>query len=98
VTLVIRIVTAFAPLLLTPALGWAINNGTFNFGGGEKDIILLVPWLVWAIGFATAALVYWSRRTDLGPSLLRAAVWATGVLLVAGLAFALLALGWGGRR
>jgi hypothetical protein len=67
VTPVIRIMTAFAPLLLTPVLGWAINNGTLNFGGGEKDVILLVPWLVWAIGFATAALVYWWRQAGLGP-------------------------------
>jgi len=92
----IRIITALAPLLLTPALGWAIGNGTLNFGGGEKDIILLIPWVVWAIGFATAALVYWWRHAGLGPSLLWAVAWATGVLIFVGLAFALLA--WRGGR
>lgn len=94
---VVRIVSAFAPLLLTPALSRAINNGTLNFGGGEKDIVLLIPWLLWSIAFATAALVCWRRHVRLGSSLLWATAWATGILTSIALAFALLAprlLGW----
>src|SRR3989442_14953052 len=89
----VRIVSAFIPLVLTPALSRAINNGTLNFGGGEKDIVLLAPWLIWSVGFATAALVCWRRHVRLGPSLLWAAAWATGVLMLIALAFALLAPG-----
>ena len=86
-----RIITAFTPLVLTPALRWAIANGSLNFGGGEKDIILLVPWIIWSIGFATAALVCWRRHVRPAPTILWALAWATGILLVFALAFALLA-------
>src|SRR5438128_6537986 len=90
---VVRIVTAFAPLLLTPALSRAINNGTLNFGGGEKDIVLIIPWLLWSVGFAAAALVCWRRHVRLSRSLVWSATWATGIVLSIALAFALLAPG-----
>jgi len=77
-----RLITAGLPLMLTPVLGWAINAGHLNFGGGEKDIILLVPWLLWSTIFAVGALVCWRRRVPLGRSLLWAAAWATGGLLL----------------
>ena|SRR5438093_11955673 len=90
---VVRIVTAFAPLLLTPALSRAINNGTLTFGGGEKDIILIIPWLLWSVGFATAALVGWRRHVRLSWSLVWSAAWATGIVMSIAFAFALLAPG-----
>src|SRR6266480_3656103 len=91
--IVVRIVTAFVPLLATPALSRAINNGTLNFGAGDKDIVLIIPCLLWSVGFATAALVYWRRHVRLSRSLVWAAVWATGIVMSSALAFALLAPG-----
>ena len=87
----IRFATALVPLALTPALGSAINAGTLNFGGGEKDIILLIPWVLWSLAYAVAALVYWRRRVRLGSSLLLAFSWATGLTLALGLMLTLLA-------
>ncbi len=66
---VVRLTTALLPLVLTPALASAINRGLLNFGGGEKDIILVVPWVLWSAAYATAALVYWRRRAGLARSL-----------------------------
>jgi hypothetical protein len=77
-----RILTAFAPLIVTPALGWATNEGYLNFGGGEKDIILLIPWVLWSMIFAAGSLVCWRRRISLGRSLLWATAWATATLVV----------------
>src|SRR5262249_7630276 len=87
----IRLVTALLPLALTPALASAINAGILNFGGGEKDIILLIPWVLWSLAFAVVALVYWRRKRTLGSSLVLAASWATGLILSLGVIFTLLA-------
>ena len=76
---VVRIASAFTPLLLTPALSRAINNGTLNFGVGEKDII--------------AALVCWGRHLRLGRSLAWSTAWATGIVMSIAFAFSLLAPG-----
>ncbi len=81
---VVRISTALAPLMVTPALIKAIADGWLNFGGGEKDIVLVVPRLIWSIAFAALALVNWRRHMRLGQSLVRAVAWATGgVMLLA---------------
>ncbi len=88
-----RILTALGPLMITPGVSWAIAGGYLNFGGGEKDIILLVPWVLWSIIFASAALLCWWRRVALGRSLLWATVWATGTLVVLGLVLGPVLLG-----
>jgi len=78
---VVRVATAFIPLALTPALASAIDAGILNFGGGDKDIILIIPWVLWSLTFAVAALVYWRRQVRLPSSLLWAVAWATGLTL-----------------
>ena len=48
---------AAIPLLLTPVLFFMLADGWINLGGGEKDIVVTLPWLLWALIFFITALV-----------------------------------------
>lgn len=72
---------ALAPLLLTPILIYALAEGIVDFGGGEKDVILALPWLVWSLSFAVCGLVFIIRRWPFGRWLRRSTLVATIVLL-----------------
>lgn len=43
-----KLVLCMLPLALTPIWGYLISDGYLNFGGGEKDLLLLLPWLIWS--------------------------------------------------
>lgn len=78
-----RLVVAFVPLAATPVLAHLINNGTLNFGGGEKDIIVIAPWLAWSGLYAAFSLFYWSRKRGIVRSTLLAAGWSAALVVVA---------------
>ena len=65
---------------------FAIAEGYLNFGGGEKDLIMLIPWLIWSILFAIVFAICWAKRMPLR----RATAYASGI------AFAVLAVAWVG--
>ncbi len=80
----LRLTSALAPLLLTPVLVFAIAGGVLNFGGGEKDVFLAIPWLVWSLFFAIGALGGWWRGLSHPRALVWAVVWSTGAVVVLG--------------
>jgi hypothetical protein len=88
------IVVSLIPLLLTPVLGWLIAEDYLSFGGGEKDLILVFPWIVWAVCFAVAFSVAARKGLSLGPSVRRGAGWATGLLLGAWFILYFLNIDW----
>lgn len=76
---------ALIPLLLTPALIYVLAEGVLDFGGGEKDILLALPWLIWSVVFAICSFVLIYRRRSLGKWALWSALIATTVLLALGI-------------
>ncbi len=52
-----HITLAALPLLLTPVLFFMLAEGWLNLGGGEKDILITLPWLIWSLIFFITALV-----------------------------------------
>ena len=42
---IFRLILSIVPLALTPLLGFFIAEGYLNFGGGEKDLFLLMATL-----------------------------------------------------
>ena len=63
-------------------LGWLLMDGYINLGGGEKDILVVVPLLFWSLVFAVSCLVLWARRKALLRSAVLSAGWATALLVV----------------
>lgn len=93
-----RIVLALTPLLLAPVLVQLLAGGQLNFGGGEKDVILVVPWLLWSFVYALSSFFLWGRGWAIGRAIGRSIVVATAGVLVAGVILALIGqLGIGGR-
>ena len=78
----LRLLTALVPLALTPLFAHLISNGVLNFGGGCKDIVLVLPWILWSVLYLIASVVLWIRKVRLGWALLVAAAFSTGLLLI----------------
>ena len=51
----VRIGTALLPLALVPLLTDAIARGSLDLGGGEKDLVWVLPWTLWSLLFAVTA-------------------------------------------
>ncbi len=86
----LRCALVAGPLLLSLALAWLVT-GPVSLGGGEKDILLVLPLVLWSFLYLCAGLALWWRGMALG----RALAWSAGVALggvvvvIAGLFFAL---------
>ena len=81
----VQAVVATLPILLTPLLIYALAEGILNFGGGEKDILLALPWLIWSVVFALCSYVLIYRKWPVRRWVCRSALVATGALLGLGL-------------
>ena len=81
---VLRLLIAVAPLLASLLFAWLVMEGNLNFGGGEKDIFLTVPLLIWSGIFLLSELTLW----------LQGFVVRRSVTVSAGLATGLTALAW----
>ena len=88
----LRLSVAFAPLALSFALAWSVTAGPFSLGGGEKDIILVIPLAVCSLLFAVSSLILWAVGASLGRASKLSALVA---LAIPALAFAVLtAITW----
>ncbi|HEX7045325.1 MAG TPA: hypothetical protein VF203_12000 [Burkholderiales bacterium] len=92
-----RLLAALAPLMLAALFGWAVLEGRLRFGGGDKDVLLIAPALLWALIHFFCYAVLWAQ----GFGLVRAAALAGGVATgftaiawVALFVFAWLVRGW----
>ncbi|MGH9175129.1 MAG: hypothetical protein ACRD1H_12270 [Vicinamibacterales bacterium] len=93
-----RVLTAILPLGLTPLLLYAIAEGHLSFGGGEKDLVLLLPWTLWSLVFAISAIVLWWRQWPHRRALQRSALIGLGVLVLVAVCLAAVgSLGVAGR-
>jgi hypothetical protein len=83
----IRVLLALLPLFLTPALGFLLAGGYLNLGGGEKDIILVLPWAFCSLVYGVSCFFLWYRGWPL-----RRATFASIIVTIVALLFAGLAL------
>ncbi len=49
------------PLLLSPAFLFLIAEGILSSGAGEKDIFLVVPWVIWSVLFLIVGVALWKK-------------------------------------
>jgi len=78
-----RTMLSLLPIALTPVLFYALAGGVLNLGGGEKDILFVVPWLLRALVFAGSCWILWFRGHALGAGLWRAALAGLAGLIAA---------------
>ena len=70
-------------MLLTPVWGYLIAEGLLNFGGGEKDLFLLIPWMVWAFSYFLIFIIAWIKRKNIKVIVLYSVSGASGILALA---------------
>ena len=75
-----RLALGLLPLALTPLWGFLLAEGYVNLGGGCKDIIAVVPWMIWAFAYFIASLVFWWKGASVRRAVIHAAIWATGFM------------------
>lgn len=78
----LRLLLALAPFGFTALFGWLTMEGHLNFGGGEKDIFLLIPLLLWSLVWFFSVLVLWWRRSPVERSLKLSAAFATATVVI----------------
>lgn len=78
----LRLLTLLTPLLLTPLLVFMLADGLINLGGGEKDILMALPWLVWALLFMTFGIGQWKKQPAYPSWLARSLVYSVGALVL----------------
>ncbi len=79
---VLKLIPALLPLLLTVLFAFLLMEGHISFGGGEKDIFLVVPLLAWSLVLMCCHLVLWWRKSPTGRSIAISAGVATGFVAV----------------
>jgi len=79
---VTKIVVCLLPLALTPLLAILISEGYLNLGGGCKDIILLIPWLLWSIVYSVFFIVLWIRGRSFGQLIAYSVAGASSVIVL----------------
>ncbi len=84
----VRVAIALLPLCFAPALVYLIGDGRIDLGGGEKDLVWVLPWTLWSLLFAIASLVLWRRGWPLSRATGRSALVGVAGVLLAALALA----------
>jgi hypothetical protein len=74
---------AVLPLLLTLLVAWLVMESHLTFGGGEKDVLIAVPLLLWSLIYLSCYLVLWWRRASMARMLALSSGVATGVVAMA---------------
>jgi hypothetical protein len=77
-----KIVVCLLPLGLTPLLGFLISEGYLNLGGGCKDIILLLPWLLWSLVYSFFFILLWIKGRPFGRLIAYSVAGASGVIVL----------------
>ena len=76
-----HIVLAVLPVALTPAFIVALADGWIDFGGGEKDILIALPYFLLTLFFFITGTTLIVKRWDLRRWVIRSSVVSVGVLL-----------------
>lgn len=83
ITFLGNLILCLLPMLLIPVLGYLISDGYLDFGCGEKDLLLLIPWIFWSFIYLAIFIVVWIKRKKLKVILVYAAGVSTGILALA---------------
>ncbi len=69
-----KLLLCMLPPALTPLWAYLIAESYLNFGGGCKDLVLLLPWALWSALYSLAFIVGWIKRLPT----LRILAWSVG--------------------
>jgi hypothetical protein len=56
-----KIILLTIPLLLTPLWVFLIAEGIVTLGGGDKDLLVLIPYLFWSLLYLVSGIIFWKH-------------------------------------
>ena len=59
--ILIKIILLTIPLLLTPLWALLLAEGVVTLGGGDKDLLVLIPYLFWSLLYLVSGIVFWKH-------------------------------------
>jgi hypothetical protein len=77
-----RLVLCILPFGLTPLIALLIAEGYLNFGGGEKDLLLLIPWIIWSFIYLILFIVQWIKGAKIKKTIFFASGGATALIVL----------------
>ena len=57
-----RTITLISPFLATPLWGFLIAENYLHFGGGDKDLAILILWVLWSLIFIVTGISQWQKE------------------------------------
>jgi len=82
-----RLAACLLPLALTPLWIFLISEGYLNFGGGCKDIILVIPWFLWSLVYSSFFIVFWIKGRTFRRLITNSILGASGVVVAVWMMF-----------
>ncbi|HLD46429.1 MAG TPA: hypothetical protein VJA64_01300 [Desulfobaccales bacterium] len=96
--IVLRLTLSLLPLGLTPLLLHLIGYGYLNFGGGCKDVVMIIPWMIWSLLYLIISIVGWRKHWSIAKGIAYSAIGATGLLALLFLVFFVSSSAWLGLK
>lgn len=96
--IVLRLAICLLPLGLTPILLHLIGYGYLNFGGGCKDVLMMLPWMVWSLIYLIISIVCWRKQWSIAKGIAYSVIGATGILALLFLVIFICSSGWLGLK
>lgn len=78
----LRLGLSLLPLGLTPLMVHLIGHGYLNFGGGCKDVVIIIPWMLWSLIYLIISLVCWRKQWSIAKAMAYSVSGATGMLVL----------------
>jgi len=75
-----KVIVILTPLLMTPLMAYLLSEGIIGFGGGEKDVLLLIPYIIWSVIYLIAGILF--RKKSIRLMSLLAMGWSFGLVAV----------------
>ncbi len=76
-----KLIILVAPLLLSPAFLFLITEGILSFGAGEKDVFLVVPWVIWSVLFLIVGVALWKKIQSIRIWVVKSFLYSIGALI-----------------
>lgn len=80
-TAVKKAIILLAPLISTPLWGVLIAEGYLSFGAGEKDLLLLIPWCLWAVLFICFGLLLSRAKISFKIWVVKSLIYSMSIML-----------------
>ena len=78
--LLVKSLLLLLPLALTPLWGYLLTEGIINLGGGEKDLLVLIPYVLWCLLYLVAG--FFLRKHSTRKMLFLALLYSFSIILV----------------